>query len=310
MKNHCFCIIDPTFKAPFSGRKQLQPPRYPGDLWHEFSNEDWMKAPQVRVTPLVVWELSLSPTIFFKGRSTYRRKKRKSAQRKESRQRLKHTQTHTLIIFQETFWKKNTSPNQMFQVFLSFFLWFSQVVIFVAWSPRNRHLHGSLELLSRYPKGHFHHHEPSGPEWCRWTLLKGFWWSVKHGKNPVFFCSGFEKKVFWPWNLDFTVLVCVVAEVVAFRSLFLRFVFFFSHVLLPRPLWQQQAPSEKCRHTRSGNRRVFHLWNHRPAFGRTAEWFGQHWGFGGKDTKTGTGPLGGPARVDRMISYAFNTFQK
>ena len=27
--------------------------QYPGDLWHEFSNEDWMKAPQVRVTPLV-----------------------------------------------------------------------------------------------------------------------------------------------------------------------------------------------------------------------------------------------------------------
>ena len=100
--------------------------------------------------------------------------------------------------------------------------------------------------------------------------------------------------------------VCLVAEVVAFGSLFLRHVVFFQHiVLLPRPLWQQQAPSEKCRHTSSGNWGVFHLGNRSPAFGRTATWFGQQWGFRGKDTKTGTDPGTGSCWLNDFLRFQY-----
>lgn len=140
---------------------------------------------------------------------------------------------------------------------LSFwFSWFSQCHFCrcPVQTPRNRPLHGYLELLSRYPEGCFHH-----PELPSKTSVMSV---VEHPREVL----GRRKKPFVFFfvimvrNLNFIDIVCLVAGVVAFGSLFLRHVVFFQHiVLLPRPLWQQQAPSEKCRHTWSGNWGVFHL---------------------------------------------------
>lgn len=187
---------------------------------------------------------------------------------------------------------------------LSFwFSWFSQCHFCrcPVQTPRNRPLHGYLELLSRYPEGCFHH-----PELPSKTSVMSVVEDPREvlGRRKKTICVFF---VIMVRNLNFIDIVCLVAGVVAFGSLFLRHVVFFQHiVLLPRPLWQQQAPSEKCRHTWSGNWGVFHLGKPpETAFGRTATWFGQQWGFGGKDTKTGTGPGTGSCWLNDFLRFQY-----
>ena len=186
---------------------------------------------------------------------------------------------------------------------LSFwFSWFSQCHFCrcPVQTPRNRPLHGYLELLSRYPEGCFHH-----PELPSKTSVMSV---VEHPREVL----GRRKKPFVFFfvimvrNLNFIDIVCLVAGVVAFGSLFLRHVVFFQHiVLLPRPCGNSKLRARNVVTPGRETEGSFILGNRRPAFGRTATWFGQQWGFGGKDTKTGTGPGTGSCWLNDFLRFQY-----
>lgn len=145
-----------------------------------------MKAPQVRVTPLVVRELSLSPTIFWKEGSTTGRKKKISPKKKIKTKIETHTHTHIQYFhhLSRTFYKQTTSPNQMIQMVSGFSFWF--LLVFCHFCRCLVRLHqGTDPSTATWSCSAVTQKDASTtqscrrkPQWCRWK----FWVA---GKNHL-----------------------------------------------------------------------------------------------------------------------------